>query len=76
LGEDLSEVEEEVFDLGEGSAPGRPVVSIALIDEVFGDAFDVRADFVYLRTPLFLACHLPFLSQVVSKASTNSPQPV
>ena len=44
MGENLSDVEEEFFDLGEGSAPGRPVGSVELIDEIFGDAFEREGD--------------------------------
>jgi hypothetical protein len=76
FGEDLADVEEEVFDVGKGGAPGGPCGSVELINEVFGDAFDVRTDFIDQRTPLFLVCHLSFLSQVVSKTGTGSPKPV
>ena len=76
LGEDLSDVQEEVFEFGEGGAPGGPAGPVELIDEVFGDAFDIRTDFIHLRTPPFLACHLPFLSHVVSKTGTGSPKSV
>jgi hypothetical protein len=76
LGEDLTDLKEKILDLGQGGPPGGAVGAIELIDEVFGNAFDVRTDFIYLRTPLFLACHLPFLAQVVSKAGTSSPKPV
>ena len=74
LGEHLSDVEEKVFDIGQGSTPGGPLGPIELIDEIFGDPFDVRTHFVYKRTPLFLVCHLPFLSQLVSKTNTLFPQ--
>jgi hypothetical protein len=76
FGEDLPDVEEEIFDVGKGGAPGGPLGPIELIDKVFGDAFDVRADLIYQRTPLFLACHLPFLSQVASNAGTSFPKSV
>jgi hypothetical protein len=76
LGKDGAEGEEEVFDLGEAGAPGGPARAVELVDEVFGDAFEVRAYFFYLRGVLFGARHPWFLSAVRSKRGTRFPQPI
>jgi hypothetical protein len=76
FGENLADVQEEIFDISQGGAPGRPCLPVELIDKVFGNAFDIRADLLYQRTSLFLACHLPILSHVMSKVRTGSQKPV
>lgn len=42
FGEDLSDFQEQVFDVGELGAPGGAVGPVELEDEVFGDPFEVR----------------------------------
>jgi hypothetical protein len=43
LGEDGADFQEDVFDLGELGAPDRSLGPVELLDEVFGNAFDVGA---------------------------------
>jgi hypothetical protein len=64
LGEDGADVEEEVFDLGEGSTPGRPLGAVDLVDEVFGDPLQVRSNFIHEGGWLLGSRHLAFLSGV------------
>jgi hypothetical protein len=47
FGQDFAEVEQEMFDLGEGGSPGGPVRAVELIDQVFGHALDVGPHFFY-----------------------------
>ncbi len=43
LGEDFPELDEEVFQVGEGSSPGRSFRAVELGGEIFGDAFQIRS---------------------------------
>jgi hypothetical protein len=67
LGQDFADFQEEVFDVGEGSAPGRPLRAVKLIDEVFGDTFDVGPHLFRFRRTLLGSCHPWVLSELVSK---------
>jgi hypothetical protein len=67
LGEDLAEGQEQVFDLGQACAPGRAVGAVEFIDEVFGDALDIGADFFHLGGAFFGSWHLRFLHELVSR---------
>jgi hypothetical protein len=71
LGQDGAELEEEVLHVGEACAVRRAVGPVELIHEVFGDAFEVRADFIDLGRVLLDACHPWFLSVVASTKPTD-----
>jgi hypothetical protein len=57
LGENLTDFEENVFDLAEPGSPSRTLGPIKLLDKVFGDPFDVRPQFFYLRSALLASRH-------------------
>jgi len=64
--EDLADGEEEVFDLGQLGAPRRALGPVELVDEVFGDPFDVGTDFFYLGGALLGSRHPWLLSELGS----------
>jgi hypothetical protein len=76
LGEDGTHSQEHVFDLRERSPPGRAVGAIELVDEVFGDALDVRSHFFYLWSRFLCPCHPWLPPQLASKTSMDFPYPV
>jgi len=76
FGQDLAEVEQELFDLGKLGSPGRPVSAVELVDEVFGHALDIGPHFFHLRSALSGVRHLEVLSSLASKMATSLPQPV
>jgi hypothetical protein len=57
LGENFTDFEENVFDLAESGSPSGILGAVKLLDEVFGDAFDVGPQFFYLRRALFASRH-------------------
>ena len=67
LAEDLADGEEEVFALGQSGSPGRTVGALELVDEVFGDPFDIRTDFFYQRGVLLGSHHPWLLAELGSK---------
>jgi hypothetical protein len=70
FGQDVAELEEELLDVGEFGAPGRPLGTVELLDEVFGDALDVGTHFFHQRTPLLGRRHVPFLSALAPSRAT------
>ena len=76
LGEDGADAEEEFFDLGEGSTPGRPLGAVDLVDEVFGDPLEVGADFIHQGGRLLGSRHLSFLSEVAPIVRIHFLRPV
>jgi hypothetical protein len=57
LGENLTDFEENVFDLAESGSPSGAFGAVKLLDQVFGHPFDVRPQFFYLRRALFASRH-------------------
>ena len=57
LGENLTDFEENVFDLAESGSPSGTLGPVKLVDEVFGHPFDVRPQFFYLRSALIASRH-------------------
>jgi hypothetical protein len=57
LGQDFTNLDDEIFELGQLGAPRRPLGSPEAIRKVLGDPLDVIADFFYFLTPFFVACH-------------------
>jgi len=57
LGENLTDFEENVFDLAEPGSPRGSLGTVKLLDKVFGDPFDVRPQFFYLRSALLASRH-------------------
>ena len=53
LGENLTNFDENVFDLAESGSPSGTLGAVKLVDEVFGHPFDVSPHFFYLRSALF-----------------------
>ena len=43
LGKDFADFEEDVLDVGELGPPGRALRTVELLDQVFGNALDVKA---------------------------------
>ena len=70
--EDLSDRDDQVFQLGELGAPGQPLRAIDSIDQAFRHAFDVRPHRLNRRGNFFLACHPWLLLQAVSEVSGES----
>jgi hypothetical protein len=66
FGKDFTDFQEEVFDVGQLSAPGRTGGAVELIDKVFGDALDVGPYFFHQRGALFGSRHPWILSIVAS----------
>jgi hypothetical protein len=66
LGKDFADFEEDVSDLGELGPPGRAVGAVELVDEVFGDALDVGAQFFHLGGALLGSRHPWLLSELGS----------
>jgi len=71
LGQDLTKFDDQVLQLAELSAPGRPGGAPDAIGEVFGDALNVGTDFFYLGTPFLRACHPGLPVEVAAKVWTN-----
>jgi hypothetical protein len=71
FGQDTAEVEEEVFQVRQGGAPGRPRGAVELVHQVFGDAFEIGADFFYLGTPLLGTRHHSSLSRLAANEPTD-----
>src|SRR5207302_2913146 len=67
FGQDFADFQEEVFDVAEGGAPGRAVGTVELVDEVFGDPFDVGPHLFRFRRALVGSRHPWFLSELVSR---------
>ena len=57
LGENLTDFEENVFDLAEPSSPSGTLGPVEFLDQVFGNPFDVRPQLFYLRSALFASRH-------------------
>ncbi len=73
LGENVLDVDEEIFDLSEFGPPRRTVGPPDLIDEIFGDAVQVRADFVDARAGLFGERHPWHLIGVGANGESGFP---
>jgi hypothetical protein len=69
--QDFTDFQQEGFDVGQGGAPGRSAGPVELIDEVFGNAFDVGAHFFYPVSPLFGRWHVRILSGLAAKGQSN-----
>jgi len=67
LAEQFANGDEQVLDLGQLGPPGRAVRAVELVDQVFGDAFDVGPDLFYLGGALFGSRHPWLLSELGSK---------
>jgi hypothetical protein len=67
LGKDFADFQEDVFDLGELGAPGGALGAVELLDQVFGDPLDVRAQFFHLRGALLGSRHPWLLSELGSE---------
>jgi hypothetical protein len=76
FGEQFADLEEEVFDGGQGGSPRRAIGPVELVDEVFGDAFDVGADFFHLGRAFLGASHPRDSLSLAAKARTNFLPPV
>jgi hypothetical protein len=71
LGEDGTHSQEHIFDLRESCPPGGAVGAIELVDEVFGDALNVRSHFFHLRSRFLWPRHPWLPSQLASMTSTD-----
>jgi hypothetical protein len=71
FGQEVAEFKQELLEVGELGAPGRPVGAVELVDEVFGDALDVGTHFFHLRSPLLGLRHVPFLSALAPIRSAS-----
>ncbi len=71
--EDDAEFEDEVLDVGQGSAPGRSSGAVELVGEEFGDAVQVGANFFHLGSVFFGVSHPWVLSGVVSTERSDFP---
>jgi hypothetical protein len=71
LGQDVANLDHEIFELRQLGAPRGPVRSPEAVGEVFGNAFEVRARFFYLWTPFFVACHPWLPVEVKAKLRTG-----
>jgi hypothetical protein len=69
--QDVADFEEELFEVGEFGAPGRPVGAVELRDEVFGDALNVGTHCFHQRSPLLGRRHVLFLSALAPIRSTS-----
>src|SRR4051794_33577563 len=73
FGQHRAEGDEQFLDIGEFGAPGGPVGPVELIDEVFGNALEIRPRIFDLRGALFDSCHLRPLSELASNERTEFP---
>ena len=74
LRENFTNVDDQVFELSQRGTPLGTFGSPDAVRKVFGDALDERANFFYLGTPFFVACHPSLLLEVVAKVKTNLPR--
>jgi hypothetical protein len=75
FGQDVAEVEEEVFEVRQGSTPGGALGAVELVHQVVGDAFEIGADFFYLGTPLLRTRHHNSLSRLAADGRTDFLRP-
>jgi hypothetical protein len=71
--EDGPQFEDEILDVGQGSAPGGAIGAMELVGEQSGDAVEVGTNFFYLGSMLFEASHPWVLSRVASKDRSDFP---
>lgn len=57
LRQDVAQLQQQSFDLGQLGSPARPVGAVELVHEVFGDPLDIGPHFFYLRGALFGCRH-------------------
>ena len=67
LREHLLNLHEEVFQVSQFGAPGRPVGSPETVGQVLGDTFDIGPDFFHLRGARLITCHPWLLFEVREK---------
>jgi hypothetical protein len=74
--QDLTDIQEEVFDLRQFGPPGWTRRAVELLDQVFRDPVEIGTDFFYLRGTLLGSRHPWLLLELGSKEQTDFLQPV
>jgi hypothetical protein len=74
LRENVANLDHQVFQFRELSAPPGTAGAPDAVGKVFGNALHVMADFFYLGDPFLVSCHPWLLLRVKAKTQSNLPR--